>query len=121
MGADNRIRTEHAVLDGGQMHRAALAAHQADVTQHQFAEHALHRGAAGERMRVAAIGAERLVALAHRDAEPRRDRLLADRQMARALDHVLQKEIEGALFAIANFDQEAEELETLVQAYVVVL
>ena len=108
------------MLDRGQMHRAALAAHQADVAQHQFAEHALHRRAAGERMRVAAIGAERLVALAHRNAKPRRDRLLADRQMAGALDHVLEKEIEGALLAIADFHLKAEELEAPVQAYVVV-
>ena len=108
------------MLDRGQMHRAALAAHQADVAQHQLAEHALHRGAASERVRVAAVGAERLVALAHRDAEARRDRLLAERQMARALDHVLQEEIERALLAIANFDLEAEQLQTAVEADVVV-
>ena len=72
-------------------------------------------------MRVAAIGAERLVALAHRDAEARRDGLLPDRQMARALDHVLQEEIERALLAIANFHLEAEELEAAVEADVVVL
>ena len=58
MRADDRIRPEHAVLDRSQMHRAALATHQADVAQHQLAEHALHRGAPGERMRMAAIGAE---------------------------------------------------------------
>ena len=114
MRADNRIGAEHVMLDRGQVHRAALAAHEADVAQHQFAEHALHRGAAGERMRVAAIGAERLVALAHRDAKPRRDRLLAERQMARALDHVLQKEIEGALLAVADFDLKTKQLQTTV-------
>ena len=79
MSPDNRVGPEHVVLDRGQMHRAALAAHQADVPQHQLAEHSLHRRAASERMRVAAIGAERLVALAHRDAEAGRDGLLPDR------------------------------------------
>jgi hypothetical protein len=34
--------------------------------------------------------------------------------MARALDHVLQKEIEGALLAIANFDLETKQLQTAV-------
>ena len=75
------------------MHGAALAPHQTIVALHQFAEHLLHRHAARQRMRVPAIGAERLVALAHRDAEPGRDRLLTDRQMTRALDHVLQEQI----------------------------
>ena len=103
------------------MHRAALAAHQADVPQHQLAEHSLHRRAASERMRVAAISAERLVALPHRDAEARRHGLLPDRQMAGALDHVLQEEIERALLAIANFHLEAEEPEATVKADVVVL
>src|SRR5579864_9770067 len=103
------------------MHGAALAAHQADVAQHQLAEHSLHRRAASQRVRVTAIGAERLVALAHRDAEARRDRLLPDRQMAGALDHVLQEEIERALLAVANFHLEAKKLQTTVEADVVVL
>ena len=103
------------------MHRAALAAHQADVAQHQFAEHSLHRRAASERVSMAAIGAERLVALAHGDAEARRDCLLSDRQMAGALDHVLQEEIVGALLAVANFHLEAEELQPAFKADVVVL
>jgi hypothetical protein len=46
---------------------------------------------------------------------------LPDRQMTRALDHVLQEEIESALLAIANFDLKAKQLETTIQAYVVVL
>ena len=65
-------------------------------------------------MRVTAIGAKRFVAFAHRNAKPRGDRLLPNRQMARAFDHVLQKEIEGALLAIADFDLKTEELQTAV-------
>jgi hypothetical protein len=41
--------------------------------------------------------------------------------MARALNHVLQEEIERAFLAIANFHLEAEELEATVKANVVVL
>src|SRR6185437_12033391 len=103
------------------MHGAALAAHQTDVPEHQLAEHSLHRGAPSERVRVAPVGAKRLVTLAHRDAEARSDGLLPNRQMARTLDHVLQEEIERALLAVANFHLEAEELEATVEADVVVL
>ena len=70
---------------------------------------------------MAAVGAKRLITLPHGNAEPRRNRLLTNRQMARALDHVLEKEIERALLAIANLHLKTEELETPVQAYVVVL
>jgi hypothetical protein len=54
-------------------------------------------------MRVTAVSAERLVILAHSDAESRGNRFLAKRKMARALDHILQKEIEGAFLTIAYF------------------
>ena len=92
----------------------------ADVAQHQLAEHPLHRGPARERMGVAAVGAERLVALLHRHAKSGRHRLLPDRQMARALDHVLKEKVVGALLAVANFHLETEELEPPIQTDVVV-
>ena len=120
MRADDGVGAHHVMLDRGQMHRAALAAHQADVAQHQFAEHPLHRRAARQRMRVAAIGAEGFVALAHRDPEPRRDRFLPKRQMAGALDQVLQEQIVGALLAVADFDLQAEQLQPRFDADVVV-
>src|SRR6516165_10304674 len=41
--------------------------------------------------------------------------------MARTLDHVLQKKVESALFAVPDFHLETEKLETTVQAYIVVL
>src|SRR2546430_6215889 len=51
MRADDRVRAHHAVFGGGKMHGAALAAHQAVVALHQFAQHLLHRYAARERDR----------------------------------------------------------------------
>ena len=120
MRADDGVGAEHVVLDRGQMHRAALAAHEPDVAQHQLAEHAFHRGAARQGVSVSAIGAEGFVALAHGDAKSRRDGLLPERKMARALDQVLQEEIVGALLAIANFDLKAKQLQPLFDADVVV-
>jgi hypothetical protein len=102
------------------MHRTALAAHQPDIPQHEFAEHALHRGAARKRVGVAAIGAEGFVALAHGDAEAGRDRLLAERKMAGALDQVLEKQIIGALLAIANLDLKPEQFQPRLHADIVV-
>ena len=98
------------LLDIGEMHRAALAAEQPHCAAHQLAQHACHRRAARERVRVAAIGAERPVVGAHRDAERRCDRFLAERQMARALDQVLQKKIVGALLAVTQLELQAIEL-----------
>src|SRR2546430_16544702 len=84
MRADDRVRTHHAVFGGGEVHGAALAAHQAVVALHQFAEHLLHRYAARERVRVATIGAEAQIPFFHGAAEARRDRLLADGEAAGA-------------------------------------
>ena len=120
MRADDGVGAHHAVLDRGQVHRAALAAHQPAVALHQLAEHLLHRRAARERVRVAAIGAEGEVAGLHRDGEAGGDRLLAERQMARALDQVLQEEIVGALLAVADLDLQPLELEPRLLADVVV-
>ena len=71
-------------------------------------------------MRVTAIGAKGLVAFPHGHAKARSDRLLPDRQMARPLNQVLQKEVEGALFAVADFNLKAEQLQTPIKPYVVV-
>ena len=111
MRADDGVGAHHAVLHRGEMHRAALAAHQAVVALHELAQHLLHRHAARERVRMAAIGAEAEIAGLHRLGEAGGDRLLAEREMARALDQVLQEEIVGALLAVADLDLQAIELE----------
>ena len=49
-----------------------------------------------------AIGAERQVALDHRLGETGGDRLLAEREMAGALDQVLQEQVVGALLSLTQ-------------------
>ena len=71
-------------------------------------------------MGVSAIGAKGFVTLAHGDAESCGDGLLPERKMARALDQILEEEIIGAFFAIANFDLQAEQLQSLFNADVVI-
>ena len=102
------------------MHRAALAAHQAVVAAHQFAEHLLDRHAARQRVRMTAIGAERQIARLHRGGEAGRDRFLPERQMARALDQVLQEQVVGALLGFAQQHLRAVQFEPRVLADIVV-
>ena len=107
MRADDRVGAHDAVVGRGQVHRAALAAHQAVVALHQFAQHLLDRHAARQRVRVSAVGAKRQVARLHGGGKTGGDRLLAERQVARALDEVLQKQIERALLGLADLDLRA--------------
>jgi hypothetical protein len=86
MRADDGVGAHRAVLDARQVHRAALALEEPAFAAHQFPEDAGHRGAARERMVMAAVGAEAVVVRPQGDREPGRDRLLAERQVARALD-----------------------------------
>ena len=107
MRADDRVGPHDAVVGRSQVHRAALAAHQTVVALHQFAQDLFDRHAAGERVGVAAIGAERQIAGLHGGGKAGRDRLLAERKVARALHQILQKQIEGALLRLADFDLDA--------------
>jgi hypothetical protein len=102
------------------MHRAALAAHQPIVALHQFAQDLLDRHAARQRVRMAAIGAEREVARLHSHAEARGDCLLPEREMARALHEVLQEQVEGALLRVAQQHLRAIQLEPRLLADVIV-
>jgi hypothetical protein len=102
------------------VHRAALAAHQAVVALHQFAEHLLHRHTARQRVRVAAVGAKGVVALFHGTAKARRDCFLAEREVAGALHEVLQEQVVGALFGLPQPELRVVELEPHLLADVVV-
>ena len=104
MSSDDGVGAHRAVLDAGEVHRAALSPHEPAFATHQLAEDADHRRAAGERVGVAAIGAEGVVVLPHRHREAGGDRFLAEREMARALHEVLQEEIIGALLQHADLD-----------------
>jgi hypothetical protein len=77
VSADDGVRAHHAMLDRGQMHRAALAAHQAVIARHEFAQHLFDRHAACQRVRMAPVGAEAEVAFLHGHCKPGRDGLLA--------------------------------------------
>ena len=120
MRADDGVGAHHAVLDRGQMHRAALAAHQAVVALHQLAQHLLDRHAARQRMGMAAIGAEAQIALLHGAGKAGRHRLLAEREMAGALDQVLQEQVVGALLGLAQHDLRPVQLQALGLADIVV-
>ncbi len=120
MRPDDGVGAHHAVLDRGQMHGAALAAHEAVVALHQLAEHLLDRHAAGERMGMPPIGAEGEVARLHGDRKAGRHRLLAEREVAGALDQILQKEVEGALLGFAQLELRAVEAQPQLPADIVI-
>src|SRR5262245_40826715 len=108
------------MLGRGEMHRPALAAHETVVALHQLAQHLLYGHAARERVSVAAIGAEGKVTRLHGGGKARRNRLLTERKMAGAFDEILQKEIEGALLALADLDLHAIQGEPRLLADIVV-
>ena len=102
------------------MHRAAFAAHQPIIPLHQLAQHLLDRDAARQRMSMAAIGAETQVAFDHGLGKAGGDRLLSEREMAGALDQVLQEQIVGALFRFAQAHLRAIQSQALGLADIVV-
>ena len=120
MRADDGIGAHDAVLDRGQMHGAALAAHQPVVALHQFAQHLLDGDAAGQSMGMTAIGAERQIARLHGAGKAGRHRLLAEREMAGSLDQVLQEQVVGALLGLAEDDLGPVHVQALLLADVVV-
>ena len=67
-----------------------------------------------------AIGAKGKVARLHRRGKPRGHRLLAEREVARSLDQILQEEIESALLALADLQLQAVHRQPLLLANVVV-
>ncbi len=120
MRADDGVGAHHAVLGRRQVHRPALAAHQAVVALHQLAQHFLHAHAARQRVGMAAIGAEGEVAFAHGAGKTRRHRFLPERKMACSLDQVLQEQVVGALLGFADHDLGAVQFEPFLLADIVV-
>ena len=97
-GAGHHGRRAHqADLGCGEVHRARLAARDAARAAVQLGEHGVEPAALGDVEAVRAVGREHQVvgpqAVAHAD----RDRLLADRQMDRALDPVGRIELDDPL------------------------
>ena len=120
MRANDGVGTHDAVLFGRQMHRAALAAHQAVIALHEFAEHLLDRYAARQGVGVTAVGAETEVAFDHGLGKAGGNGLLTQRQVARALDQVLQEQVEGALLGLPQADLGAVQLQALLLSDIVV-
>ena len=117
---DNRIRSHDPMFDRGQMHGPPFATHQSVVAKHQFAKDFFHWDSTSQGVGVAAVRAERLVAPLHGGAEPRCDRLLAEREMASSFDEILQEEVVSPLFAIPDFHLNLIKLQSLFQTNVII-
>src|SRR6266851_1553145 len=99
--AHDGVGAEIAGLGIGDVHRPALAAAVARLLAEQLGEHPAHRGALGQAMAVAAVGARDEVVALERLADADRDRLLADIEMGqaghlRALVELVHLLLEGA-------------------------
>jgi hypothetical protein len=104
--ADDGVRAHHPVLHAGQVHRAALAAHQRALPADQLEEDGRHRHPAGESVVVPAVGAERVVVVAHGGREPRGHRLLPDAEVRRAAHEPREEQLVGALLEQPALDHD---------------
>ena len=95
--ADDGVGAHHALRDVGQVHRAALAAEDPVLPAEELGHRRPRIHAARERVRMATVGGERVVAGTQDRAEPGGDRLHAEREVRRALHEVLQEQVVGAL------------------------
>ena len=84
--ADDAVRAEHALLDVGDVHRAALALADAGLPAHQLGRHAGDVDALGDAVAVAAVGAGDEVRVAEVRAHADRDRLLTGVEVDEARD-----------------------------------
>gem|GEM_PF-4066045 len=96
--ADDGVGAEDAAGGVEQVHRAALAVHEAVLPAEKLGHHRRHRGAAGQHVVVPAVGDEHVVVVVHGLRHARRDRLLAGAEVRGPLDQVLHEQVVGALF-----------------------
>jgi hypothetical protein len=99
---DDRVGAEHSFRHVEQVHRAALAVHQAVLAAEQLGHDRGHLRAAGEHVVVAAVGDERVVVRAHRGRDPGRDGLLPGAQVGGPLHQVLQEQVVRALLELPD-------------------
>src|SRR4029078_1292468 len=120
MGTADGIGAHNAVLLRSEVHGPTLAAHQPVVALHQLAQYLLDRHATRKSVGMTAVSAEREIALLHGLGKASGDRLLPERQMAGALDQVLQEQVVGALFRLAQAHLRAIKGQALLLADIVI-
>ena len=81
-----------------------MAAEQPRCPAEQLGEDRRHGHAAGERVVVASVGAERVVVLAQRSGNAGRHRLLADAEVGRPADQALEEQLLGTDLELPALD-----------------
>ena len=105
------------MLHAGDVHRAALALADPALAAQQLGQDRVRRGAAGQRVRVAAVGADRVVVRAEHGRGADRHRLLAEPQMHRAVNQALPVEHVGPLLEMAQETHLREEFQVIGDAH----
>ncbi len=82
--AHDGVGAEHALVEVGDVHGAALAVAQAGGLAHEFLHHAHHVTALGDGVTVTPVGAAHHVVVGQQHAQPNGDRLLTVRSMHEA-------------------------------------
>ncbi len=109
--ADDAEGADQALVDVGEVHRAADAAADTRCAAEQLGERRLGIHAAGDADAVAAIGVADIVILAEHDAGARRDRLLSLAEVGGAVDEALEVASLHLLLELADTDHHAEQVE----------
>ena len=102
VGADHAVGAEHADLEVGDVHGAALAVAGAALAAEQLAHHGERVGALGDGVAVAAVGGEQDVGSREIGAHADRHRLLADGGMDGTEHELLLEALERRLLEGAN-------------------
>ena len=97
VGADDRVRAVVPVLGAGDVHRPALARADAAAAAEQLGQHGVGRRAAGQRVGVAAVGADRVVVRPQHRGRADRDRLVPEPEVGLPVDQPLPVQRAGPL------------------------
>ena len=105
------------MLHAGDVHGAALAPADPALAAEQLGQDRVGRGAAGQRVRVTPVGAERVVVRAEHGRGPHRDRFLAEAQVHRAVDQALPVQRVGPLLEMPQETHLCEEFQVIRDAH----
>ena len=109
VGADDGVAAHHSVVDAGEVHRPALARHQAVGPSQQLGHHRPHGRSPGQGVGVAPVGGEGPVVGPHGRPEPGGHRLLADGEVAGPLHQALEEQAVDPLLEQPHLLQQAVE------------